>query len=412
MINILNGQGIDWVWSTKFLLELEQGEGINFFNYCDGGTYANAKNFPIPFTMTSWDNFYSHFENEKIVIVNSFPNYKNTLDEIDSFYDQLEKLHEKWVILVWFMHFNTLAYINRMPKILRGCNTLDYIFTFDKDSHFARIIKQYMPWKVSSLREFQLPYQVRYEHTVRFEKEDKCVYMWRYATFKNPENMLQLVVPEIKFEYHGCSRTIETKAWLLSKPWTIYRNKCDVDVPEMVNVRWIYKNAQWMEIMSHAKFWYSGFKLPWHNYGNRFEYAMCELIDNQCICIFTKHFLDNVHLDGKNLSSYNAFIWFDFDNPADTIAEMQTFLYDDSKRLERIQAQYDILNRLHDPVRIKNDIFSQIQNKAGNQISTQDLYIHIIGEYNPVRAIEPTDLKRKEKRVYEKVGTKLRKVTI
>lgn len=63
-----------------------------------------------------------------------------------------------------------------MPKILRGCNTLDYIFTFDKDSHFARIIKQYMPWKVSSLREFQLPYKVRNEH-LRFEKENKCVYM-------------------------------------------------------------------------------------------------------------------------------------------------------------------------------------------------------------------------------------------
>ena len=91
---------------------------------------------------------------------------------------------------------------------------------------------------------------------------------------------------------------------------------------------------------------------------------------------------------------------------------MQTFLYDDSKRLERIQAQYDILNRLHDPVRIKNEIFSQIQEKSNTQISTEDLYIHLVGEYNNVRAIEPTDLKRKEKRVYEKVGTKLRKTII
>lgn len=420
---ILNGQAIDWVGSTKFILELFDSS-CTIVNLAQKAKYVNGGNFNIPYEVKNVSDFYSELKNETIVYINSFPNYKNTLQEIDSFYTQIEQLHNDGVILVAFMHFNTLQYINKIPKLLLWLNFMDYIFTFNKDSDFAHIVYKYLPWKSSSICEFWLPYNMSRE--IPIEKENLCVYMWRFACFKNPQKMIDLETEEIRFEFHGCWRTIETKTLLFDKyqkavyvnaNWTKrrivsngvfeYTEAKDRDVL----VYWTYKNQEGIEVMKKAMFAYSGYKLPKQNYWVRFEYSMCEYIDYWCVCIFSEHFLKNVFVQGKSLFDHDVFISYDFENPEATKKRMLEVLHDNELRKEIIQKQDSLLYAMHNPDYVQSDIFKQINDKVNNQLDKESFYSLLIGHQDYSQAIEPADLKliKKEKRTYVQKWTKLLK---
>ena len=184
-INWLNGQGIDGLGSTKFMIEFsklfDEKNIINFDN--KNANYSNDKNFDLSdFDIITTSNIFDHLANEHIIFINSFPNNKSTLEEINSFYNQLEQLHNKGCILIGFLHFNTKAYFNKCPKIFLGLNFCDCILTFDKDSEYANIIKKFLPHKENNIKEFALPYEFDEDFDYS-KKKNICTYAGRYATF-------------------------------------------------------------------------------------------------------------------------------------------------------------------------------------------------------------------------------------
>ena len=420
----INWQWICGVWSTKFLIEtskqFETAKIINFVS--ENWNYINAKNFEIDIEQVNTTDIYNEVKDEEVIFINSFPNNKSTIKEIDLFYNDMKKLSEEWVILIWFNHFNTLNYLNKMPKILYWINLLDIIYTFNKNSDFWNIIKKLLPWKYNNLKTFSLPYDL-WDFKYIENKEDKIVYMWRYASFKNPEKMLNIIPDWIKWEYHWCGRTIETKQRLLNHEETSYRNIRDEDIEWKVNVRGKYKNKEWLEIMKWSKFAFSWFKLKAENYGERLEYAMCEMVKSQCVCIFSKHFLDNVELDWNKLSSYKTFLWYNFeeDNSKQISEAIIRISKDDKLRKELITKQYNLVKRLHNPSIIVWRILKNIW-KSLNQIYSYEEFIKTITE-NSWRnidniqdiytlAIEPADMKLRHFRRYYQDNTRLRKEII
>lgn len=416
-ITWLNWQGIDWVGSTKFQLEFSNlYRDVKIVNFVsENWNYMNKNNFKLDFDIVNTNDIFSVLQHEKVVIINSFPNNKSTLAEINQFYRDLERLSLNWVKLIGFMHFNTLAYLNKCPKIMYWINLLDSIYTFNVNSDFAKEVKRFMPWKADCLRKFWLPYKLTDQWELN--KEDIMVYMWRYASFKNPEKMLDLVIDWVEYQYHWCGRTIETKQRLLCHDNVAYRNIKDDNIDWKINVRWKYINKVWMDIMKKSKFAFSWFKLKAENYWNRFEYAMSEMIENQCVCVFAKHFLDNVYLNWQCLSDYWVFLWYDFWENADDIkSRLKDINEDEELRKAIVNMQLKILNQLHNPKTVVDNIVNQIKLDDVEKIHNYDLFLEKLfdwkleDKYIDLKlCIEPADLKRKQRRQYYQRWTRTMK---
>ncbi len=421
-ISFLNGQGIDGVGSTKFMIEFMKQVKINkIVNFIsNNANYANAKNFILNnVEVINTNNILNELEDSEIIIVNSFPNNKSTLDEINSFYNQLREISLSNKILVGFMHFNTIAYFNKMPKILYGINLLDKIFVFNNKCKISKLIKEYLPHKENCICEFGLPYTFKEDNL--YDKKNTCVYMGRFATFKKPELMLNLakLTNKIKFNYYGIGRTIEAKQGLLDKENVVYKKYNEEDEEDKVNIRGIYKNDIGINIMKNSMFGFSGFTLNENDYGNRLEYAMNEMIDNQCVCIFSKHCLESVKLNNKSIIDYNIFLYYDLenDNSIELIKKMEEILNNNELRIEIIKNQLELSKELHNPMKITNNILSNINKTYDNKLDEKELIKKLLInnkfiDRNDICYDIPDIKNKKINRIYEYRKTRLIKTII
>jgi len=411
----LNGQGIDGLGSTKFMIEFsrlfDEKHIINFDN--KNAHYSNEKNFDLlGFDIITTSNYLDHLTDTNIIFINSFPNNKSTLEEVNSFYDQLEQLHNKGVIIIGFLHFNTKAYFNKCPKIFLGLNFCDYIFTFNKNSEYANMIAKFLPHKKNSIKEFALPYKFDEDFDLSV-KEDICTYAGRYATFKKPIEMMELFkrFKDIKYLYCGVGRTIESFSQLIEPnkdDLNIMKKGEELLINEKVNMKGEMKNKDLMNELKRSKFAYSGFILKAENYGNRFEYAMYEMINNRCICIFNEHFLNTVVPD------QDCFISMNDKNYDDVVLRMKIILHNDLLYRNILKKQIETAKKLCDPEMVIHKILSQISFKKQETLTSKELISSLISTYNTEIdqnsiCIEPSDFNKKYIRVYRYEKTRLRK---
>jgi glycosyltransferase involved in cell wall biosynthesis len=413
-IGWIAGQGIDGVGGTKHMIEFSKlFKSVKVIDVIsDSANYSNRKNFSYEdYEVLRTQDFVNEFEDYDTIYIISFPNNKNTIEEIDKFYSQIKELSEKGKKIVCFMTFNTIAYFNKMPKILYGFNLMDYIFLFSKTHDIANMIRKYIPWKTDIIREYRHPYE--YIEKPLKEKENKCIYAGRYARFKGPDEMIDLYknnVSNTKFEYHGIGRTIEVKAWLDKYDVLNYSKEFKDD---KINIFGQLSNKQMHEQFAKSMFAYNGYHLPVKNYGLKSDFSMAEMMENNCICIFNKHYLENVTLNGRKLSTFNAFISYE-NNPAEVCEKMKYLLNNEEARNIMLENQKYVLKNFYNPEVIIPETVNQIIEKNNKTLNYQDFLEKLIPQWKNIKDVcfEVSDLKLKKPRIYFKQGSRLRKITI
>jgi hypothetical protein len=157
------------------------------------------------------------------------------------------------------------------------------------------------------------------------------------------------------------------------------------------------KNEVIINYLKNSMFAFSGFTLKNKNdYGNRIEYAMYEMIDNNCICIFTKHCLENA---GFN---YRKFLTIENDNFEELSKKIIYLINNESARNEIIYAQKEEAMKHCNQSVIFDKIYNQI-NYLNNYKSINDLKRHLLKEkYDKANDIcyDLSDLKLSKNRIY------------
>lgn len=414
----LNGQGIDGVGSTKFQIEFSKSfKHKKIVNFKSKAKYGNSKNFELnDFKVVDTDDIFNELKEEGVVYVNSFPNNKNSIAEIDEFYKQIEFLHAKGVILVFFMHFNTMAYFIRQPKILLGLNFMDYIFTFNADKgEYAEVVRKYLPHKANRLRSFGLPFY--FDNIEYGGKMNSCIYVGRAASFKQPELMIELAkhcdLTDVSFNFYGIGRTRDALG-IIENPMTEYLQYGQSPSKGKIGIYNIAPNAFMQGLMRSSLFAFSGYKLKSQNYGNKSDYAIYEYINNKCIVILTEHFLKNAYVDGKSLFDYNAFLYIkdDLSNLQEVADKMKFFKNNSTLAKEHVEKQLEIYREFGNPMRIVNEVESQIRELDSKTMETHALMTKLLGTNVTIQnvAFDVPDLKLKKPRVYIQKKSRLAKI--
>jgi len=406
----------DGVGGTKHVIEfsrLFKNKKIIHFK-SNFANYSNSKNFSLSdFEVIETVNIFDELKNEKIIYIGSFPNDKNTIEEIDLFYSQLEELHNANIILAAFLVFNNAQYINHQTKILLGLNFIDYIFVFNsKDGDYAKEIKKWLPYKQDRIFDFAHPYTPQVKEKIK-DKENSCVYIGRFASFKSPEMMIELMLSntfDTEFECYGIGRTIESLDFINNPDcsYLSYKNSNQLD---KINIRGIAPNDQMLGYLRKSMFAFSGYHLKANNYGSKSDFVIAEMMDNQCICILHTHFLENVYLNGKKLIDYNFCLSYDGTNAKQVSEQMKMLYTNQEERESLLERQKTVLNEFYNPFKRVHEVVTKITSKDTKTMNKEQLMSFLLVSNSEVKniAFDPSDLKRKDVRVYVRSKGRIRR---
>lgn len=378
----LNGQGVEGLGNTAFMKHSSAPfPGMKMINYVTESNlkYFNSNNFKVDeFDTIKTLDFYDHLKDYETVIVNSFPTKKYTMNEINHFYEQLERLSNNGCKIVLIFLFNTPNAYNSLINNVLGMNIADRIYTYNPNAAYWDKYHKVLPHKKDAFKPIFHNYNWQPNLSIE-NRVPRMVYAGRYAPWKNPEGIFEFFWFDKTMSYDmiGIGRTIETVTNLIKNPKyvgdlnSLHDKKNQYIEHGKVNMFSFTPNEFIKERLRTSMFAYSGFKLNALNYGNRFEFAMLEMIEAGCVCIFNEHFLKNVYAEGKSLYEWDSFLSFNGENAAEIVDKMNLIKNDKVLHQNIINKQLEVAQKIT-PTHGLIDLMSEIE-KDKNTLSSAEL---------------------------------------
>lgn len=219
-----------------------------------------------------------------------------------SFYLDLWKKID--IVKIRMQHDATDRAISLSPLNINISNEADAIFTISKESLYIKEILRNLPSKENRIFKYDL--WLDFEmfdkwKSEEVEKENKLTYIGRYATFKNPDRLID-IAKELKnigltIELHGLDSDISTVSRVLNHEYVNDYVRKRTNPNGIVNAYGKYERLDGLNKMRKSLFGFSFFNYRLEKnvgfYGNRLEYAQQEIIACGSIPVFDKGWSEN-----------------------------------------------------------------------------------------------------------------------
>lgn len=373
------GRGIEGAGVTKYAIELNKyliKHNIETNVYVVTDKKWGRANFQV---FPSFNEITSENINDIIkqlnmcdyIFIHSVPSIKHSKSCIDSFLHLIKSTESK---KVFFQNDHKSQSLHRNANLYEICSYCDIIAAFNTTCAFFKKLKENFGSTIVN-KYVHLHNGFNFDEILSYRKENhskKITYLGRFATFKDPNRLLNIIDKtkenNILLEMIGIERSlgalsifyedidkrisnskiIEVNKKSIEKGIQLEDSKRDLS---KVYIWGPYIYNEGLTQLSTALVGCDFFNLDASAYGDNLEYAQCEIVGVGCIPLFDYHWAENcfIHKDGKqtnqrfiDVNEYGLFLKKDCSN-IDEIIDKINIIYNNKHIHKRYQeCSYEI----------------------------------------------------------------------
>lgn len=313
-------RGIEGCGVTRFTIELNEWlnkNGHEALIYTSNDKkwprqkYINMPEYKLV-DKYSEETFINVLNNYDYIFIHSVPSKSHSEMFQNNFLNVIKKINVKKLI---FQNDHNNQSLARNANFMEICKYCDKIASFGTETIFFNKIKELLGEKEALSRYIHLHNSFDINKLIKFRKNNhlnKITYLGRFATFKDPKRLLELLntrhIHGHSIEAIGIERSIGSLCSFFRinpkleqlNPDIIFFNKLDEMINadkdlNKLNVCGPYNWEEGIEELSNSMFGVSFYNLKPEMYGDNIEYAQVEMIGVGCIPIFDYHFGEHVH---------------------------------------------------------------------------------------------------------------------
>lgn len=329
------GRGIEGAGVTRYVIELNntlKSKDIKADIFVvEDKIWGRSKNQGLndytPIDDIEFSELLNKLNEYDYVFIHSVPSVKHSEFIQEKFLKLIKELSTKKII---FQNDHKLQSISRNANFIEMCQYVDKICAFNTTCPFYKKLITTYGEDIKN-KYVHLHNIYNFDKLIEYRKENqskKIAYLGRFATFKDPQRLINMLPYTAKnnilLELIGIERSlgalnifydnIEQK---IPSSKIIEVNKKNLDAGLLIedNERDINKAYIWgpyeyktgINQLSSSMFGASFYHLSPESYGDNVEYAQCEMIGVGCIPIFDSNFGDNCYAHENGIQTNNKF---------------------------------------------------------------------------------------------------------
>lgn len=366
-----------------------------------------------------------------IIIYQSYPINKFNIKFINNFFDNIVKPNFK-NIKIGFMHELNKVNINRIPNLVEIMNSMDFVYTFNTDTWFAKELSNILPSKEIGKRINKFTMFLDFEQFSSYRKNAKKLietgkkeiairYVGRWSIMKHPARLFDIYpkiikqYPDIFIEMFGIEKSIGAKIDIFDNKYCSNQYRLTKKIGEYidkkiqldnigVNVFGPYKHTDALRLLSNTLFGASFYNHASHKepYGDRMEYTQIEIIGAGALPLFDIHWAENNKtINGQKYIDIEDFaICSDRHNLDDTIKQISELIEDKDKQMRMFENSYDIIKNEFDINKIFPDMLKHCKTIGPDKDKFENTKKLISGIFKNPRAVNEylTEIEKHENR--------------